>query len=97
MKIKELKYKDNIYTNERVINNILKTEIFYWLIDSELENAVIEIKNSTLIWYSGSYIAGNWHYGIFKDGSFYGIWENGIWEGGNFSGKWKSGINLLEI
>lgn len=97
MKIKELKYKDNIYTNERVINNILKTENFYWLIDSELENAVIEIKNNTLIWYNGSYISGNWHYGIFKDGSFYGIWENGIWEGGNFSGKWKSGINLLEI
>lgn len=97
MKIKELKYKDSIYTNERIINNILKTENFHWLIDSELENAVIEIKNNTLIWYNGSYISGNWHYGIFKDGSFYGIWENGIWEGGNFSGKWKSGINLLEI
>jgi hypothetical protein len=97
MKIKELKYNNNVYTNINKINEILKAEKFYWLIDSELENAVIEIKNNTIIWYDGDYISGNWYYGIFKDGNFYGIWENGIWEGGNFSGTWKSGVNSIEI
>ena len=57
----------------------------------------IIIKNNTLIWENGSFYTGEWHYGIFKNGSFYGNWKNGIWERGNFAGKWNSGINLTQI
>ena len=68
---------------------------FYWLIDSEIENATIEIKNDTIIWHNGCFYSGYWHYGIFKEGVFYGVWENGIWENGKFEGKWISGIKLI--
>jgi len=90
----ELKYKGKTYKNTKQILGILKEEHLHWLIDSEVSNAIIEITNNTLIWHEGTFMSGNWHYGIFKNGKFYGNWENGIFENGFFSGKWKSGINL---
>jgi hypothetical protein len=95
MRYSELKYDNKTYTTESQIIKILKDNKFYWLLDSEIENAEIEIKKDTLIWKNGEYISGNWHYGIFKNGKFYGVWENGIFENGMFYGKWLSGINLL--
>lgn len=90
----ELKHGGKTYTNQREIINILKKEGFYWLIDSEVSEAIIEIKNNTLIWHDGSYLSGDWYYGIFKKGNFFGKWENGIFEDGTFEGKWNSGIDL---
>jgi len=97
MRYKELKYRDKAHTNQSEINDILTNQKFYWLIDSEIENAQIEIKNQTIIWNGGNFYSGDWHYGIFRDGKFYGNWENGIWEGGDFRGKWQSGIGLHDI
>jgi hypothetical protein len=94
MKFVQLKYKDKTYKSQKDINQILKDLKFYWLIDSELENADIEIEKNTLIWNNGDFFSGNWEYGIFKDGKFYGNWKNGIWENGNFAGKWQSGIKM---
>lgn len=94
MKYLELIYGDKKYTNESQINDILSKNKFYWLIDSEIEDAVIEIKKDNIIWHNGNYYSGNWYYGIFKNGQFYGNWENGIFENGNFNGKWISGIRL---
>ncbi len=96
MNILELNYKGKTYKNHNDINKILNQEKLYWLIDSEVENAKIEIKNSTVIWYEGIYMTGNWEYGIFKNGGFYGNWKNGIFEGGYFGGNWQSGINLTK-
>lgn len=90
----ELKYDNQTITNQREIVKILKKEAFYWLIDSEVSDAIIEIKNNTLIWYDGTYLSGDWYYGIFKNGNFFGNWENGIFENGQFNGNWNSGINL---
>jgi hypothetical protein len=95
MRYTELKYGNKTYTVESQIDKILENQKFYWLLDSEIENAVLEIKKDTLIWHDGDFLSGNWHYGIFKKGSFTGMWENGIFENGSFSGKWLSGINLL--
>jgi hypothetical protein len=92
MEFLELKYNNKVYTNRKEIINILKSEKFYWLIDSEVDSATIEIKNNTLIWHDGIFMNGDWKYGIFINGNFHGIWENGIWEGGYFKGVWKSGI-----
>jgi hypothetical protein len=92
MRYKELIYDGKSYTNENQINKILEKEKFYWLIDSGIEEANIEIKKNTIIWHKGTYFSGDWHYGIFKDGNFNGNWENGIFENGNFNGKWISGI-----
>ena len=87
MRYIELKYRNKTYTNPSEINDILTEQKFYWLIDSEIENARIEIERETLIWHNGSFYNGNWYYGIFKNGKFYGVWENGIWENGEFAGK----------
>jgi hypothetical protein len=83
------------YKNRYEITKILNDNKFYWLIDSEIENAILEIKNNTLIWHNGIFYSGDWYYGIFKNGEFYGTWENGIWENGKFDGKWISGIKLM--
>lgn len=92
MRYKELLIDNKSIKNKEEINSILKNQKFYWLIDSEIENAEIEIKNNTLIWHSGDFFSGNWVYGIFKGGNFYGNFINGIFINGNFKGQWKSGI-----
>jgi hypothetical protein len=94
MSIQELTYNGEKYKGEKDILKILKQEGFHWLIDSEVSEAVIEIKKNTLIWHSGLYLSGDWYYGIFKDGHFFGNWLNGIFENGHFGGNWNSGINL---
>ena len=97
MRFNELVYKDKKITNQNTILGILEKNQFHWLIDSEIENAKIEIRNNTLIWHDGSYYSGNWYYGIFKGGEFYGTFENGILEGGIFKGEFISGIKSGKI
>lgn len=92
MGIIELKYNNKTITTKSQILKILKEEQLYWLIDSEVESAIVEIKKNTVIWHGGNYNFGNWHYGIFKNGEFNGTWENGIFENGQFYGIWKSGV-----
>jgi len=94
MRYIELIIDEKSIKSQKQITEILKSKKFYWLIDSEIENAQIEIKKETLIWHSGDFYSGNWQYGIFKSGNFHGNFINGIFESGNFKGKWKSGINL---
>ena len=92
MRFKKVIINDKTYTDNNTINKVLLDNDLNWLIDSEIEDADILIKNKTVIWNNGVYYSGNWHYGIWKDGIFHGVWENGIWESGIFKGVWKSGI-----
>ena len=94
MKYLELKHNGKIHTLEEESENILEDLGFNWLIDSEVRNAKIEIKRGTLIWNDGTFISGDWYYGIFKGGEFYGNWESGIFERGLMNGEWSGGINL---
>lgn len=94
MGILELKFEDKTYTSPNKINEILRNNGFYWLIDSEVIDAEIEIVNNTIVWHNGFYMTGDWQYGIFKNGFFYGNFKNGIFEDGLFKGNWESGINL---
>ena len=64
MRYIELKYQSKTYTNESEINDILREQNFYWLIDSETDKAIIEIKNNTLIWHEGIFMSGDWKYVI---------------------------------
>lgn len=96
MEYLELKFNGKTYINQREIIKILKDNQFFWLIDSEVDSAKIEILNNTLIWNEGIFMSGNWYYGIFKNGGFYGNWQNGIFENGYFDGNWKSGIDLTK-
>jgi len=93
MRYKELLIDGKSIKDQKKIDQILNSNKFYWIIDSEIENAKIELKNNTIIWHSG-YFLGNWKYGIFKDGEFHGNWNNGIFEGGIFKGNWKSGLKI---
>ena len=52
MDFQELKYKGKTYTEYNQIIKILKSEGFYWLIDSETDGAILEIENGTIIWRS---------------------------------------------
>ncbi len=90
----ELTHNGKTFKNKREILDILKSKKFFWLIDSEVIDAIIEIKNNTLIWHDGTYLSGDWYYGIFKKGNFFGNWENGIFESGVFNGVWNTGIDL---
>jgi hypothetical protein len=98
MRFKQVKVGERVITDSTEINKELTKSHLQWLNDSEIENAEIEIKNNTLIWLNGSFNAGKWHYGVFRQGRFSGTWENGIWEGGTFNkkAKWKSGIGNPE-
>lgn len=92
MRYLSLKFENIEYTSEPIINNILIDNSFSWLLNCEIEDALIEIKNKTIIWHSGTLYSGSWEYGIWKSGDFYGIFENGIFENGNMKGKFLSGI-----
>lgn len=92
MRFKKLFINGSTITQSEKIESVLNQHGFYWLIDSEVEDAVIKIERDTLIWESGTFYSGNWYYGIWKSGDFYGIWENGIFESGRFYGKFKTGI-----
>jgi hypothetical protein len=94
MRYLEMRCDGKTFVDEKEINQILQSKKFYWLIDSEIDNAIIEIKKETIIWHSGDFYSGKWRYGIFKGGSFYGTWESGIFENGIFDGKWIDGIKL---
>lgn len=96
MEYLELKFNGKTYTNQREIIKILKDNQLFWLIDSEVDGAKIEIVNNTVIWNEGIFMTGNWHYGIFRNGGFYGNWQNGIFENGYFGGNWKSGVDLTK-
>ena len=50
MRYKSLKFKDKEYTSESSINKILIDNSFEWLLDCEIENAVLEIKHNTIIY-----------------------------------------------
>lgn len=92
MRYKELKIDGKVLTSQSKIDSALESNGFFWLLDSEIENAEIEIIKNTLIWHNGIFYNGRWNYGIFKEGTFNGVWYSGIFENGIFSGEWRNGI-----
>ena len=97
MKYSELKVDGKTYTDQKKVSEILRTSGFGWLVDSEIEDAVLEIRKNTLIWHSGEFLYGTWKWGIFKSGSFHGKWQGGIFEGGTVveGTVWNGGVSLV--
>lgn len=88
-KYKELIYKGKVYTENYQIEEILVKENLSWFIDSETENARIEISDSVLIFNGGVWYTGVWYFGAWRAGEWkFGSWENGVW----FNGTWQDGI-----
>lgn len=94
MKYKSLEYNNTVYTDQKIIENILLNNGFEWLVRCEFDNAKLKIHKNTIIWNDGIFYYGTWIYGIWKGGEWrYGTWENGIWESGIWKkGTWVSGI-----
>ncbi len=88
MRYNELKFDGKIYTEQWKIDEILIDKGFKWVVNSEIENARLEILKDTLIWNAGIWYNGTWEFGVFRDGEWkYGTWEGGVW----YNGKWKDG------
>ncbi len=100
-----LKVEDSTYHTSKAIEQYLYTSDFYWLLDCEVDDVKIEIKDNILyfsgifywgvwkfgVFRSGEFRSGIWQGGIFLDGLFKGTFENGVWKGGIFKGKKISG------
>jgi hypothetical protein len=62
---------------------------FQWLLEAVTENAVVGLKDNTLVWYNGIWYDGQWMGGIWQ----HGVWEDGEWNGGQwYNGVWENGI-----
>lgn len=89
-----VKINDKEFTNQQEINSLLYDKKLYWLLDSEIEEANIEIKRNKVIWKDGNWYNGIWKGAIWENGNFYyGQWNNGIFKNGTFhNGVFKDGI-----
>jgi hypothetical protein len=93
MRIKSLKLGNKNLTDAFDIKTSLMKHGLNWLNEAEIENAIIEIKNNKLYWYSGIFYFGTWEDGIWLNGSFkWGDWLNGVFYNGEFRGIWHNGI-----
>lgn len=70
-----------------------------WILVAKIENAILGLKDDTIIWYNGTWEFGIWESGIWKNGWWEdGIWKDGTWEKGKWEngwwedGTWKDGI-----
>lgn len=97
-----LKIDNSIIEHSKLIEQYLYNSDFYWLLDCEVENVSLDIKDNMLtfidgifyygiwkwgIWKGGEFRSGEWLGGIFYNGIFNGIWKKGVWKGGEFKGK----------
>ena len=54
-----------------------------WMLEAEIENAIIGMSNSNLVWYTGNWECGRWFGGNWKSGT----WKSGDWYGGTWESK----------
>jgi hypothetical protein len=69
-----------------------------WLLEAEIENAIIGQNEDGFVWYggdwkNGTFASGAWGGGTFWDGIFDGkTWKNGVFYDGTFAGEtWERG------
>lgn len=97
-RFKKLTIGDKVITSNKLIEYELSICDFNWLLECEVDNVEIEIKDNILYWHNGIFYWGNWIWGIFNNGEFRsGTWNGGILYGGEFSGEWLNGKNMKEV
>jgi hypothetical protein len=98
--IKELIVNNKSITNLYQIKSYLSKYGLTWILEAEIEHAVLEInKNKRLVWHMGTWNYGTWVYGIWIDGLWQsgnwmnGVWYNGVWKDGTWhNGTWINGV-----
>lgn len=104
LSIENVEYKNNKYGlyninydkyRFRMVDGLnIKTinDNFPWILEAEISDAILGIKDNKLIWYRGTWLCGRW---------FGGIWESGSWKSGDwYSGVWNSNYitdNILSV
>lgn len=89
----ELKADNKILTSSKQIEQYLYTSPFYWLLDCEIDNVKLEVKDNILFWKSGIFYHGVWKWGVFESGEFRsGTWKGGIFLDGIFKGTFENGV-----
>jgi hypothetical protein len=77
---------------DRLTMDMLKSR-YPWVLEANIENAVIGLDNDGIVWYNGIWHDGAWKDGKWLKGTFAGgTWGRGEFYGGTFTGEtWKSG------
>lgn len=84
----------SVYNNTKPIEKYLATTEFDWLLNCELDNVVLEIRDNILYWKSGVMYWGDWKWGVFESGEIRsGTWHGGIKLGGNVKANWLNGVD----
>ena len=92
-RFEELKVDNKIISNSKPIENWLLNSEYHWLLDCEVDNVKLEIKDNILYWKSGILYWGKWKWGVWESGEFRsGDWYGGIFMNGIFKGKWHNGV-----
>lgn len=93
-RFEELQLEDGtVLTNSKPIEKWLYGSSFSWLLECELDNVKLAIKDNILYWKSGILYWGNTQWLVFESGEFRsGTWNGGIFLGGTFNGVWKNGV-----
>lgn len=102
-RFEQLQLEDGtILKDSKPIEKWLYTSPFNWLLECELDNVKLRVKDGILywtsgvlywghtkwmVWESGEYRSGEWSGGIWFDGTFKGKWMNGVFKGGTFEGE----------
>lgn len=92
-RFKSLELESGKMTSNKLIEEYLFQSPFAWLLECEIENAEIKIKDEILHWKSGLFYWGHWQWGVFESGEFRsGEWNGGIFLKGIFKGNWHLGV-----
>jgi hypothetical protein len=93
-RFEQLQLEDGtILKDSKPIEKYLYTSPFFWLLECELDNVKLLIKDGVLYWQSGILYWGNWKWGVFESGEFRsGLWKGGIFKNGLFKGTWLNGV-----
>lgn len=93
-RFEELQLEDGtILKNTQPIEKWLYSSTFSWLLECELDNVKLAIKDDILYWKSGILYWGVTNFMVFENGEFRsGVWNCGIWLNGTFKGTFKNGV-----
>jgi len=89
----QLTIDDKLIKSTKLVEQYLINSDFYWLLNCELDNVILEIKDNLLYWKKGTFYYGTWIWGIFEDGEFLsGNWNGGIFLNGTFKANFNNGV-----
>jgi len=90
----KLTTENAVITNTKPIEKFLASTSFDWLLNCELDNVELEIKDNILYWKKGVMYWGDWKWGVWESGEFRsGTWHGGILLGGTVKAKWLNGVD----